>query len=752
MSEEYEPLVAGTSSGRRRGNKGKSRPGESSEDEGSAGGAGGARGGASSRGKTAYSQRSQSSSRYAADDDDAEAGGRRGRGSKGGGSRRDRHGGGKSGASGTSLETLPGGDFDYVVVFNYGPETDKARRQDVLAKLRATGLTLRLDQPFTPDELFCFLSISESRMEDVAEAMRLPKVLRSKEHQPFVKAKRAQYENADSRNFFTSADRQRAIWRLMTAEEADGCCDFDFMQLTEDGIIRQVYAPHNEAENAKIRATWASFSLFKSRSPTTIRNYCGEQVALYFAWLDYYTTWLIMPAVIGVIVFLFQLIRGGPDKTVLVVFYSFFIVLYFTCFVEFWKRKEVSLAYQWDVMNFEETEEARDEYVPENTVDGKTPTHKRLIKLVVSGTVVTSLIISVIFSTLSILYLKLVLSHEERMGKRGAIVAALINTFSIMTFSIVYKWIATKLTDFENHRTQTMYDDSLLIKNFLFECFNNYFALFFIAYLKFGTLWGEPSSCKGDDCMAELQMQLGIVFFTKSTVAQFIEVGVPYIKAKIKASTTQGVDASEEHLLESRRAPHEGMFSEYNEIVLQFGYVALFAPAFPLAAAIALINNYVEARSDTNKMLDGVQRPRYRQAEDIGSWMSAMNAMLFVAVLTNATLIAFVSSQMTTLGIGDPAVTTPAARWGAVRHWVLAIAFEHIALACKVLIQFLVPDVPDNVARAQEQAREHAKTWTKTEEQRAREEKTMAAFAAKVQNARPDMAEMERALLPVTDA
>lgn len=34
------------------------------------------------------------------------------------------------------------------------------------------------------------------------------------------------------------------------------------------------------------------------------------------------------------------------------------------------------------------------------------------------------------------------------------------------------------------------------------------------------------------------------------------------------------------------------------------------------------------------------------QAEDIGSWFAVLNLLGFVAVLTNATMIAFVGSQL----------------------------------------------------------------------------------------------------------
>jgi hypothetical protein len=80
----------------------------------------------------------------------------------------------------------------------------------------------------------------------------------------------------------------------------------------------------------------------------------------------------------------------------------------------------------------------------------------------------------------------------------------------------------------------------------------------------------------------------------------------------------------------------ESSFDEFNEMAVQYGYLALFAPAYPLAPLLALINNVFEIRIDSVKMCTVLQRPRFRQCEDIGAWYSVLNVLGFAAVLTNA--------------------------------------------------------------------------------------------------------------------
>jgi anoctamin-8 len=55
-------------------------------------------------------------------------------------------------------------------------------------------------------------------------------------------------------------------------------------------------------------------------------------------------------------------------------------------------------------------------------------------------------------------------------------------------------------------------------------------------------------------------------------------------------------------------------------MVMQFGLMVFFAPAFPLAALFSLINNVIEIRSDAFKMCYLFQRPFGQRVSNIGTW------------------------------------------------------------------------------------------------------------------------------------
>jgi len=129
-------------------------------------------------------------------------------------------------------------------------------------------------------------------------------------------------------------------------------------------------------------------------------------------------------------------------------------------------------------------------------------------------------------------------------------------------------------------------------------------------------------------------------------------------------------------------------------MVIQYGYITLFAAAFPIASLMAALNNMIEIRTDAFKILDAYTRPEYYGAQDIGTWYSVLEIIGFFAVITNCALIAFSFSSIY-ITVNQNAFATLA----------IAVIIEHILLFLKFLISELIPDNPGwikkNLARQQ---------------------------------------------------
>ena len=112
-----------------------------------------------------------------------------------------------------------------------------------------------------------------------------------------------------------------------------------------------------------------------------IQTYFGEELTLYFAWLGFYNWALLLPAFIGLIVFIGVLVevkghataqlgesgdglseRAGNLSGWFSMIYAIAMMLWATLFLEFWKRYNAKLAFKWNMLGFENSERSRPEY------------------------------------------------------------------------------------------------------------------------------------------------------------------------------------------------------------------------------------------------------------------------------------------------------------------------------------------------------------------------------------------------------
>jgi hypothetical protein len=62
----------------------------------------------------------------------------------------------------------------------------------------------------------------------------------------------------------------------------------------------------------------------------------------------------------------------------------------------------------------------------------------------------------------------------------------------------------------------------------------------------------------------------------------------------------------------------DGTFGDYLEMMIQYGFITLFAVGFPLAPFFALFNNVWEIKVDRFKLVNLLKRPYPQFDNDIG--------------------------------------------------------------------------------------------------------------------------------------
>ncbi|XP_057413040.1 anoctamin-2 [Balaenoptera acutorostrata] len=566
---------------------------------------------------------------------------------------------------------------------------------------------------------------------------------------PFSREKMYLYNIQDKDTFFDNATRSRIVREILKRTTCSGANNMmGINSLIANNIYEAAYplhdgecdSPGDDVNDRKLLyQEWARYSVFYKFQPIDlIRKYFGEKIGLYFAWLGLYTSFLIPSSVIGVIVFLYgcaTIEEDIPSKEMCdqqnaftmcplcdkscdywnlssacgtaqashlfdnpaTVFFSIFMALWATMFLENWKRLQMQLGYFWDLTDIEEEEEhSRPEYEAKVREKTRRESGKSLVqKLGTGGTededdadkltwkdrlpgylMNFASILFMIALTFSIVFGVIVyrittaaalsLNKATRSNVRVIVTATavIINLVVILILDEIYGAVAKWLTKIEVPKTEQTFEERLILKAFLLKFVNAYSPIFYVAFFK-GRFVGRPGSyvyvfdgyrmeeCAPGGCLMELCIQLSIIMLGKQLIQNNIfEIAVPKLKKlfrKMKDETEPGAadSACSKHPkqwdLDYSLEPYTGLTPEYMEMIVQFGFVTLFVASFPLAPVFALLNNVIEVRLDAKKFVTELRRPDAVRTKDIGIWFDILSGIGKFSVIINAFVIAITS-------------------------------------------------------------------------------------------------------------
>jgi anoctamin-10/anoctamin-7 len=635
---------------------------------------------------------------------------------------------------------------------------------DVVEKLKKAGLRTRLYQSIGHDEVYCLIGASESRLEleadridldllldrektlsIAADEFKIKLAMKTKERDETCKLITSDIWN----NIYGKFDPSPKKKRLYTTHDTDGPMHKDSFFKSTDRInltvsiieapvslkgaglsitrlialknsqVKAFFPLHEPSKLAELSASWCTWHGVWTPPLESIRDYYGEKVALYFAFLNWYTKMLVIPSFFGGIWILVQRANNMSTEEQIVSskalwFFALLIIGWSTGFLESWKRRQAYLRIAWGMGEFKQKEQTRPEFRGEwviNPVDGKLvayfPVWKKALKMVVSQAVVISLIILVVVSVFAVFYARIQI-NKSLGTSNGAIVGALINVVVIQFFNIVYNSVGKYLNEFENHRTDSDYENSLIAKSFLFKFVNSYFSLFYIAFFKnivFGDSCYTGQTNNTYPCLNTLSYQLAIVFGSMIIINNFFEVFVPWVKGMLESKKQSGDDPENDAKKtfpekEFEKNNYESTFDDYDELAIQFGFVVLFVVALPLAPLLAFLNNLLEAGVDSGKLVRFDKRPEPRGAYDIGTWYSIFNCVSWIAIMTNIAICVLYTNEIRTwAGFSDQSLNGSSA-YTTTSVMILALIFfgaEHFLAFVKFAIEYFIPDEPTEV-------------------------------------------------------
>jgi anoctamin-10 len=298
---------------------------------------------------------------------------------------------------------------------------------------------------------------------------------------------------------------------------------------------------------------------------------------------------------------------------------------------------------------------------------------------------------------------------------------------------------AERLTKFENYETDDAFDYAMTQKIFVLNFITSYLPVFLTAfvYVPFGSvvvpfldvfsLTARPFAQNEKQLQAPKsgsfvinpdRLRKQIIYFT--VTAQIVNLGmevvVPYVKrqgfTKYKEmqseraakngrpATTHAESDNPDEAAFLSRVRREAELDVYNvtsdlrEMVVQFGYLALFSTVWPLTAVSFLANNWLELRADAVKICIEMQRPIPERADTIGPWLDSLSFLSWLGSITTAALVYLFSND----GLGPDG--TPK----NIRGWALLLTIffaEHSYLLIRWAIQLGISKI-DSPGRQKE--------------------------------------------------
>ncbi|KAF5545138.1 IST2 [Fusarium mexicanum] len=441
--------------------------------------------------------------------------------------------------------------------------------------------------------------------------------------------------------------------------------------------VKAIFPIHNSKVNQSLLKYLSRKFFLSNEDIDQIRNLHGSKVAFYFAFIQAYLLFLTFPAITGVIAWLWL-----PRYSLA---YGILTSVWCTVFLEYWKIQEIDLSLRWNVKGIQHVKVNRPQFKYDyEYVDEGGRKH-----------------------------------YYFPRWKKVEYLPTILLAVSLPYITSALEDAAEWMTEFENHRTADLHEMSLTQKVFVLNMFTNYLPIFLTAfiYIPFGgtvvpklenflsaafasvgkKFVHQPFHLDADRLRNEV-IALTVTgqlsgFFEENIVPmlkhKFSNWYRDYRRARSKGDMLLAVvkDDPEETAFLSR-VRNEAILPKYNvqddiaEIVLQFGYLALFSPVWPIIPMGFLINNWIELRSDFAKISLEHQRPAPVRSDGIGPWIYSLEALTWLGSICTAAIVHLFSVDKVGNTMGS---------WASLP--VTVFISEHVLLLLRSLVRFVLQQI-----------------------------------------------------------
>ncbi|KAH8885435.1 hypothetical protein GQ53DRAFT_797139 [Thozetella sp. PMI_491] len=513
--------------------------------------------------------------------------------------------------------------------------------------------------------------------------------------------------------------------------------------------VKSLFPVHNPATNHDLLRHLSRRFFLRVEDLDQIRDLFGAKVAFYFAFTQTYILALLFPSITGLLAWLFL-----PQYSLV---YAILTGLWCTVFLEYWKIQETDLSIRWEVNGVGRIKINRPQFKYEKVfVDdfGRTihyfPKWKAIarqmlqIPFVLMSLFTLGALIIIVFT----IEVMIVEEYEGPYKWYLEYLPTILLAIAIPYISQFLENVAEFVTEFENHRTKDNHEMSRTQKIFVLNFITNYLPIFLTAfvYVPFGdyvipyletilhhvvrssrefmdmSFQADPNRLRNQVIALTLTGQVS--HFGEEFLFPFIMQSVrrwynEYRSDRVKDAFLRelGKDHPEDLAFLST-VRNQSTLEPYNvqedisQMVIQFGYLALFSPVWPLVPIGFLLNNWFELRSDFLKICIEHQRPTPERTDGIGPWIHSLAFLNWLGSISTAAVVHLFGAN----ALGYVYDVSSKDVW-----WTLPITIfvsEHVFLLLRSVVQFSLQRIGSQQIRRQRNE-EYARRKNQLEEYEA---------------------------------
>ncbi|OLL26105.1 hypothetical protein NEOLI_000611 [Neolecta irregularis DAH-3] len=353
----------------------------------------------------------------------------------------------------------------------------KSQLEKLVLAIQSAGLLVQCRQG-TRTSLLLFIKCPEARITQESQKSRLQDWL----HGVRIANPDENLYRSIKSDPLTQAERLRLVYNLLTSPDGVGLTP-KFGAWT---MVESIFPLHDSEFDRewlhRISGKWA----IDDHELDTIRAQFGEKIAYYFAFLQFYFLWLIIPSLVGIFSYIFLASYS--------IVFSISIGIWSMVFIEVWRRREIDLAVRWGVNGCSALNHQRAAFVAKKIHGIQDPTDQYLffkqvlrrlaaVPVALIAGLVLTVILSVIFS------IEVFLNEQFLLGKQKLYLRILTYLPTVLfaaivpIFSKLYTSISQRLTIAEDHETDASFETAWTHKVFLLNFLTAYMSLFLTAYI-----------------------------------------------------------------------------------------------------------------------------------------------------------------------------------------------------------------------------------------------------------------------------